>query len=147
MKDIGETFREKRESIGITVKEVSNDLEVTEAQLENLEDGNINAFKDIFFLKELIKKYCTYLDLDDEEILNEFNNYIFDFTSKIPIKELEEKVKEIQKEEKETKQIHSPYTENNIIKNKATTTIILVLIGIVVVIFLIILIFLFKGSV
>lgn len=37
------------------LEEAASDLDITVAQLENLEDGNINAFKDIFFLKELIK--------------------------------------------------------------------------------------------
>ena len=105
MKEIGELFKEKREEIGLKVSEVSKDLDITEAQLENLEAGNINAFKDIFFLKDVIKKYAVYLNEDEEKIENEFNEYVFDYTSKIPVKELEEKIKEIQKEEKEGRKI------------------------------------------
>lgn len=59
MKDIGNIFKEKREEIGVKLEEAASDLDITVAQLENLEDGNINAFKDIFFLKELIKKICN----------------------------------------------------------------------------------------
>ena len=55
MKDIGEAFREKREEIGVSKEEASTDLGISIAQLDNLEDGNANAFKDVFFLKELIK--------------------------------------------------------------------------------------------
>ena len=55
MKDIGSQFEEKRREIGIKLEEAASDLEITVAQLENLEDGNVNAFKNIFFLKELIK--------------------------------------------------------------------------------------------
>ena len=55
MKEIGIIFKEKREEIGIKEEEAAKDLEITIPQLENLEDGNVNAFKDIFFLKELIK--------------------------------------------------------------------------------------------
>lgn len=118
MKDIGELFKEKRESIGLNIAEVSKDLEITEAQLENLEAGNINAFKDIFFLKELIRKYAVYLNEDEEKIINEFNEYVFDYTSKIPVKELETKIKEIQKEEKEGRKIVSPYTQSKKISSK-----------------------------
>ena len=57
MKDIGTIFKEKREEIGIKEDEAAKDLNITIPQLENLEDGNINAFKDIFFLKDLVKKY------------------------------------------------------------------------------------------
>lgn len=120
MKDIGNTFKERREEIGIKIEEAAGDLEITVAQLENLEDGNINAFKDIFFLKEIIKKYATYLNVDGDELMEDFNDFVFDFTSRIPVEEIEEKVKEIEKqEEKETrKRISSPYTRKKVRKAK-----------------------------
>ena len=89
--------KERREEIGIKLEEAAGDLEITVAQLENLEDGNINAFKDIFFLKELIKKYATYLNVNEEELMEDFNDFVFDYTSKIPVEEIEQKVKEIEK--------------------------------------------------
>ena len=112
MKDIGNIFKEKRQEIGIRVSEAANDLEITVAQLENLEDGNVNAFKDIFFLKELIKKYAKYLNVDEEEVMKDFNEFVFDYTSKIPVGEIEQKVKEIEKQtEKEDRtRVSSPYT-------------------------------------
>lgn len=120
MKDIGNIFKEKREEIGVKLEETASDLDITVAQLENLEDGNINAFKDIFFLKELIKKYATYLNVDGEKMIEEFNDFVFDFTSRIPVEEIEQKVKEIEKiNEKETrKRISSPYTRKKVRKAK-----------------------------
>lgn len=120
MKDIGNIFKEKREEIGVKLEEAASDLDITIAQLENLEDGNINAFKDIFFLKELIKKYATYLNVDGEKMIEEFNDFVFDFTSRIPVDEIEQKVKEIEKiNEKETrKRISSPYTRKKVRKAK-----------------------------
>lgn len=120
MKDIGSQFEEKRQEIGIKLEEAASDLEITVAQLENLEDGNVNAFKDIFFLKELIKKYAIYLNLDDNKIMEEFNDFVFDFTSKIPVEEIEEKVKEIvtQNEKETRKKISSPYTRKKVRKAK-----------------------------
>jgi cytoskeletal protein RodZ len=120
VKDIGNIFKEKREEIGVKLEEAASDLDITVAQLENLEDGNINAFKDIFFLKELIKKYATYLNVDGEKMIEEFNDFVFDFTSRIPVDEIEQKVKEIEKiNEKETrKRISSPYTRKKVRKAK-----------------------------
>ena len=120
MKDIGNIFKEKREEIGVKLEEAASDLDITVAKLENLEDGNINAFKDIFFLKELIKKYATYLNVDGEKMIEEFNDFVFDFTSRIPVDEIEQKVKEIEKiNEKETrKRISSPYTRKKVRKAK-----------------------------
>ena len=68
MKDIGDAFKEARETIGISKSEVLKDLNITESQLDNLEDGNFNAFKDVFFLKDTIKKYAKYLNLDEDEM-------------------------------------------------------------------------------
>lgn len=112
MKDIGESFREKREEFGISKEEAANDMEITLAQLENLEDGNANAFKDVFFLKELIKKYAKYLNLSEDEIMSEYNEFMFNYTSRIPVAEIEKKVVEIKKEEEKesSKKVYSPYT-------------------------------------
>ena len=120
MKEIGPEFKAKREEIGIKLEEVAKDLNVTIPQLENLEEGNINAFKDIFFLKELLKKYAIYLNLDEDEILDKFSDFVFDFTSKIPVSEIEAKIKEITyEEEKETrKKISSPYTMKKVMRAK-----------------------------
>jgi cytoskeletal protein RodZ len=140
VKDIGSKFKEARETIGLSIEETCNDMQVTDAQLENLEDGNANAFKDIFFLKELVKKYAKYLNLDVDDIMEEFNDFIFNFTSKIPVKEIEEKVKEISKEEKSisTKKIYSPYTAGKTNK-KSFSPIILYIIAVILVTVLILL--------
>lgn len=69
MKQIGEIFKQTRKKIGISIEEVCNDLEVTPAQIDNLEAGNINAFKDVFFLKDLIANYSKYLNLDQDQII------------------------------------------------------------------------------
>ena len=120
MKEIGIIFKEKREEIGIKAEEAAKDMNITMPQLENLEDGNVNAFKDIFFLKDLVRKYAVYLNVDEEKIMEEFNDFVFDFTSKIPVSEIEKKVKEIEKQnEIETrKKISSPYTIKKVQKAK-----------------------------
>ena len=112
MKEIGEKFKEARESIGISKSEVIKDLNLTESQLDNLEDGNINAFKDVFFLKETIKKYAKYLNLDEDDIIDNFNDFMFSYTSRIPVDDILEQTREIQvlaRENNENK-IVSPYT-------------------------------------
>ena len=112
MKEIGQSFKEARETIGISKEEVIKDLNITESQLDNLEDGNINAFKDIFFLKETIKKYAKYLNLDEDDILDQFNDFMFGYTSRIPIDDILEQTKEIQilESKNEENKIVSPYT-------------------------------------
>ena len=72
MKEIGESFKEKREEIGITLEEVSKDLGIKEVLLENLEEGNAKVFKDILEIKDTIESYSKYLGLDTEKIMDEY---------------------------------------------------------------------------
>ena len=53
MKELGENLRVARNNIGISIDEVSNDLGIDKVLLDNLENGNSKAFKDIVYVKDL----------------------------------------------------------------------------------------------
>ena len=111
MKEIGEKLKNAREEIGITIEEVADDLKMKTSQVEDVENGNMQAFKDIFSLKYFIRDYSKYLGLEFNDIVDEFNEYLFDFTSKISINE----IKAAQKDDNEIKSekvISSPYTKS-----------------------------------
>jgi len=112
MKEIGERLKEARESMGITIEEAASDLKLRPSQIENIEEGNKEAFKDVFYLKMFIKNYSKYLGLDYDEMVEEFNEYLFDFTSKISIEDIKKAEREQRKKEKKLKtvKIASPYT-------------------------------------
>ena len=146
MKEVGKLFEETRKSIGLSEKEVANDLEITEAQLENLENGSVNAFKDVFFLKDLVMKYAKYLNLNEDEILREYNDFMFDFTSKIPVNEIENKVRELERteKEKEEKTISSPYTAPRIKKNQLKSYLLIGICALIIILFIILVVVLIK---
>ena len=108
MKDIGENLKETREGMGISLEEVAEDLKVEVEQISNLEEGNMENFKDVYYLKYLIRDYSKYLGLDKEKIINEFNEYLFDYTSKISIEDIKKAKTEIKDDE--NGKIRSPYT-------------------------------------
>ena len=113
MKEIGELLKKTREETGISLEEAGNDLEIKPVILDNIESGNIGAFKDIYLLKDYIKNYSKYLGLDPEKTINDFNEYMFEYTSKIPVKEIEEKIQDLQEFEKtQVIKIASPYTDD-----------------------------------
>jgi cytoskeletal protein RodZ len=120
MKEIGESFKNARETIGISIEEACKDLNITESQLENLEDGNVNAFKDVFFLKDTVKKYTKYLNLNEDEIMDLFNDFMFGYTSRIPVDDILEQTREIEILERKSEdgKIVSPYTKSR--KKKST---------------------------
>lgn len=109
MEEIAELLKKTREDSGIDLKEVSEDLNISELSLLNIEEGKIGSFKDIFELKNHIIQYSKYLGLDPEKVVNEFNEYIFEYTSKIPVKEIE-KTMELKIKDEEKEEVHSPYT-------------------------------------
>lgn len=111
MEEIGNLFMLTRESAGVSLKEVSEDLGIDEAILENIEDGKSGAFSDIFILKEYIANYAKYLGLDADKIIDEFNEYVFEATSKIPIKEIEKQIETNMKNDSDEERIISPYTK------------------------------------
>ena len=111
MNEIGETINETRDSWGVSLEKASKDLDKKSEILKNIEDGRTGAFKDIFELKEYIKSYAKYLGLDENKLIDEFNEYMFEYTSKIPIKEIEKTIELKIKEEKKDEKIVSPYTK------------------------------------
>ena len=137
MKDIGAKLREAREGVDITIEEAAGELKVSKSQIENIEAGNLEAFQDIFYLKYFIRDYAKYLGLDYDELVDEFNEYLFDYTSKISLTDIEEANK---KEEEKGEKIRSPYTIDYYRKTDYAKIIFLVL-GIVAVIAILILIF------
>lgn len=109
MNEIGSVLKDTRESSGVSLNEASKDLNIKVEILENIEDGRVGAFKDIFELKEYIGVYSKYLGLDEQAMIDEFNDYMFEYTSKIPIKEIEKTIEMKVKEEKK-EEVVSPYT-------------------------------------
>ena len=109
MKEIGEKLREARESMGISVEEAAEDLKIKPSQLEDIELGNKEAFKDIFSLKYFIRDYSKYLGLNYEDMVDDFNEFLFDYTSKISIDDIK-KASSKGKEKNKVKKIVSPYT-------------------------------------
>jgi cytoskeletal protein RodZ len=109
MKEIGEKLKETRESMGISIEEASEDLKVKPSQLTDIEEGNKEAFKDVHYLKYFIRDYSKYLGLDYEAMVEEFNEFVFDYTSKISIDDIK-KATNKNKEKNNVKKIVSPYT-------------------------------------
>ena len=134
--EISEVLKSTREMSGVSLEEVSKDLEIPVLVLTQLEEGNIGAFKDIFELKKYISDYAKYLGLNSEEVIDEFNEYMFEKTSKIPMERIEQAVKNTIEEEANDDRIASPYTKAAPINSNKQ--IILSIIAIVIMVILVI---------
>jgi len=128
LNELGKKLLEKREELGIGIEEVAEDLKLKQVQVEAIESGDISSFKDVFYLKYILKEYAKYLGLVENEIVDEFNEYFYTETSKIPIDEIERVSKQRQKEKNREKRVTSPYTIGDIKKSK----IIPIIIGLII---------------
>lgn len=143
LKDIGAKLKETRESMEISVDEAAKDLKVTTTQLEEIEEGKMETFKDILYLKYFIRDYSKYLGLDYNELVDEFNEYLFDYTSKISIKEIKEAKKEASGKNKDEDKVVSPYTLDYKSKPKLIKSLI---VGAVIIVLVITIIWLYVST-
>lgn len=138
MKEIGEFLKNSRIHNGVSLEEASEDLNLSVLQLENIEEGNVRAFKDVFTLRELVRDYAKYLGVEIEQVMEEFNDFMFEHTSKISLTDIiEARVAKAPQEEKKDK-IASPYTR---IKNKKNWNLKPIIIGLAFLFFLLIVVF------
>ena len=128
MKEIGEKLKAAREEHGVSVDEAAEDLNLRASQIENIEKGNLKVFKDVFYLKSFIRSYAKYLGLDEDAIMDEFNEYFFEETSKIPIAEIEKASRAKEKEKASDKKVASPYTVDDKPKSKVPAIIVTLII-------------------
>ena len=113
MKEIGEKLKEARENIGVSVDEVADDLKLRPSQIISIENGADKDFDDILTLKGYIKEYAKYLGLKSDDLVDEFNEYLFDCTSKISLNDIKKARQKMNKQNKneEKNEISSPYTK------------------------------------
>ena len=113
MKELGYYLQDTRRSNGVSLEEAASDLNVDVSYLENIESANVRAFKDVYYMRELVREYAKYLGLSEDKIQDEFNDFLFEHTSKISLDDIMEAKKKKEEEERleNTKKIQSPYTK------------------------------------
>ncbi|MBO5096125.1 MAG: helix-turn-helix domain-containing protein [Bacilli bacterium] len=107
MKEIGEQLKKARESMGVSIEEVAEDLKLQPNQIEEIEDGETGSFQDIFSVKYFIRDYAKYLGLDKDNLVDDFNEFLFDYTSKLSLEDIK---KESKRKKEDENKIRSPYT-------------------------------------
>ncbi len=109
LKNLGEYLKRSRIEMGVSIDEAADDIELTVMQLENIESGNVKAFKDVYNLKKYVINYAKYLGLNEDEVIDEFNGFLFEHTSKLSLSDIMEAQRK--KDSAEGKRIKSPYTK------------------------------------
>ena len=109
MKELGECLKRARIKNGVSLTEACEDLEFSTSHLENIESGNVRAFKDVYELREDVKNYAKYLGLNADKVVDEFNGFLFQHTSKISLEDI--KAAQLKKDTNvKNDGVKSPYT-------------------------------------
>ncbi len=106
MKDVGIKLRQARENMDISIEEAAEDLNLMAEEINGLENGDIKFFDNVPKIKELIEIYGKYLGLHCELLIDDFNEYLFDYTSKVSL----QAIKKAEKNDDDKLKPKSPYT-------------------------------------
>jgi len=68
----GSSWKERRESMGKTIGQVSSDLRISQRYLAGIEEGNFGDFPERVFSTGFIRSYARYLSQDPEPVLAEY---------------------------------------------------------------------------
>lgn len=135
MKELGIYLKKTRISNGVSLEEAAKDIDISVVELENIEKGNTRAFKDIYRMKEYVRIYAKYLGLNPDKITDEFNEFIFEHTSKLSLEDIKN-ARDNEEENNDKNKIKSPYTIEH--KAKVNYRPIIIVVGAIILILIII---------
>ncbi|RKY55918.1 MAG: hypothetical protein DRP89_02380 [Candidatus Neomarinimicrobiota bacterium] len=70
-----EELKKKRESLGLTIEQISNKTKINKNFLQAFESGDFSALP-YAYTRLFLKAYATEVEMDPKEVLNAFNEYM-----------------------------------------------------------------------
>ncbi len=74
MELVGQILKKNRESKKLILSDVSKELKISEEILNNIENNCLQKDIDIIFIIGHLRAYCSFLDLDKEDLVKKFKN-------------------------------------------------------------------------
>lgn len=71
---MGETLRQKRKELNLSLKEAENATSIRISYLQALEDGEMNKLISPIYAQGFLKQYASYLGLDGEKMVRDNPN-------------------------------------------------------------------------
>lgn len=91
MENIGLILKERRESLNLTLEDMSRQTKLSTVQLQAIEEGNIEFFRDdLSYLTYFVRYYANALDLDFDEIREELDASIVAYTDSLNLSKIKE---------------------------------------------------------
>jgi len=78
--EIGQKLKEARLNKGLTLQAVEDETKIRRKYLQALEEEQFQVLPGPVYAKAFLKTYARFLDLDVEDILNDYNRYLAEVT-------------------------------------------------------------------
>lgn len=69
---VGELFKQKRQEMNLSLKEIENATSIRVSHLQAIEDGEMNKLISPVYAQGFIKQYAAYLGIDPEKLLKDY---------------------------------------------------------------------------
>lgn len=69
VKTIGETFKQRRQELSLSLKEVENATSIRMNYLQSIEDGDMDKLISPVYAYGFVKQYAAFLGIDGEQII------------------------------------------------------------------------------
>ncbi len=74
----GDFLRQKREEKGISIEKLESLTRIKKTILDNLENERFEKLPPKIYIRGIISKYCQYVELDQKEVLDNFDKYFYE---------------------------------------------------------------------
>lgn len=71
MKSIGETFKQRRKEMNISLKEAENATSIRMSYLQSIEEGDVSKLISPVYAQGFVKQYAGFLGMDGDRIVKE----------------------------------------------------------------------------
>lgn len=72
MKHVGETLRQRRQEMNLSLKEAENATSIRLSYLQFIEEGELNKLISPVYAQGFVKQYAAFLGLDGEQIIKDY---------------------------------------------------------------------------
>lgn len=72
LKQVGETLRQKRKEMNLSLKEVENATSIRMNHINAIEDGDMDKLISPVYAQGFVKQYAVFLGIDGEAIIRQF---------------------------------------------------------------------------
>ncbi len=73
---VGEIFKQRRQEMNLSLKEIENATSIRVAHLQAIEEGEMSKLISPVYAQGFIRQYANYLGIDADKVVNEYSHHL-----------------------------------------------------------------------